>query len=311
MNIFMKVLKFLSQRVFIFYLMVLLLLCVVVDREKFFGHARAATLSRFSPSFEDLSDVLEKHQKLTPKQLREYTEYYERVIEYTPQNAESYALLGVFYYRSGKYKKSIALFIKSIKLNPRIFWFYYNLGRIYFEKGDYSQAAAVFQKALMTNPSDTVNLISSSKIYLPIFAAQLKDLNSEEMEKKIGDKLQRGYQQCLRLLVSSYYHMGDYYQALQYVKQALAISFYDPQVFYYGGRAAYELKDYEKAIFFFQECLKEGMEKADVYYYLGLSLKELGRQTLAQGAIDQAQLLRAQGSSEEAVQEELPELAIF
>ena len=311
MNFFWKALKVLFKSVISLYIAVFLLLMIVVDREKVFSHARAATLSRFSPSFDDLADTLENHKQFDPKKLREYVEYYEKVVEYTPGNAEAYALLGFFYYHSGKYKKAIALFRKSIKLNPRIFWFYYNLGTIHFKLGQYDQAVIAFKKALLTNPSDTTTLISSSRIYLPIFLARLKSHNDIDVEQKVLSQFQWGYQECSRLLVLSYDHLEDFKQLINYAAEAMQASFFDPEIFYHAGRAAYQLKEYEKAVFFFQECVKEDLNNSDAYYYLGLSLKELNHPSLSQAALQKAAYLRATQDAAFSKKERELRLGIF
>lgn len=162
------------------------------QRQKVKAKAKAITLNHLKPSFDDFVAYRVNHGRADIS--RNYTIYYERLVEYMPQRPEAYALLGFCYYQTGKSQEAIASFISAMKLNPDFFWTPYNLGVIYFRQGRYQEAATMLRRAIALKPQVTLKTIFSSRIYGEIIRS-VKDF-----DYAIEKNLQAGYRDAYRLL---------------------------------------------------------------------------------------------------------------
>jgi len=80
-------------------------------------------------------------------------EAYRRVTELEPDNPEGYDNLGAAYLREGKWRDSISIFQKALKLQPH-YETYSNLGTAYFFLKQYDDAVMMFEKAVEMNPDE-------------------------------------------------------------------------------------------------------------------------------------------------------------
>jgi tetratricopeptide (TPR) repeat protein len=203
-NIVWKWLQFILTRAVILYAVLGLLSRVVIDFDKINYGLRLRTLNFMMPSSYDYllalegkaSDVRlnEDHENI----LRGYINFYEKVVEYLPQRADAYAMLGFCYYHLNDYQKSVLMYKKAFDLSPQFFWFAYDLGVIQYQLKNYPVASAFFQQAVKTDPNQTYSvLINSREIYKRIYGT------FAEPEKELINRLNRGYQEAQELLSQS------------------------------------------------------------------------------------------------------------
>ncbi len=158
-----------------------------VDPDKVQLRARTATLNNYMPAaYEPLVEFIESHGQKNNGQIRsQYVEYYEKVVEFVPDQADAYALLGFCYYYLGETQKAVSAYQRAMFLNPRFFWSAYSLGVIYFKSKEYVSALAAFKSALAASPETTLATLRYSQVYRPLIRI---------VEPQLPMRLQNGYQ---------------------------------------------------------------------------------------------------------------------
>ncbi|OGX27602.1 MAG: hypothetical protein A2787_02630 [Omnitrophica WOR_2 bacterium RIFCSPHIGHO2_01_FULL_48_9] len=176
---------------------------IVFQRQKVESKAKLVMLNMMMPaSYEGLMQFVQSDRKSGSGALTPYADYYARVVEYIPQRADGYAMLGFCYYYEGQGAKAAVLYQKAIQLNPDFFWAFYNLGVIYFNQGEYAKANMLFKKALSLKPEATFKFIFSSKIYQDIL--RMTALSPGIIERNF----KAGYANCYKLLQLSERYAG-------------------------------------------------------------------------------------------------------
>ncbi len=74
--------------------------------------------------------------------------YYQRALEYSPNNADLYYKLGVYYMNSDQLNKAIEAYTQATQINPKHADSFYNLGFMFIQLKDYQTARDYFTKAI-------------------------------------------------------------------------------------------------------------------------------------------------------------------
>ncbi|MDO8580873.1 MAG: tetratricopeptide repeat protein, partial [Candidatus Omnitrophota bacterium] len=148
-------------------------------------------------SFSYLLDV-EKLKKVDLREINRYINFYQKIVDYFPEQADAHSMLGFCYYYRGDGAKALSAYKKAINNHPDYFWFYYNLGVIYFQKSDYVQAVPFLEKAIKTNPDENLRYTLSSNV---VYRGVLDEIPQPDQELK--RRLVSGYQQAYFLLALS------------------------------------------------------------------------------------------------------------
>ena len=109
-------------------------------------------------------------------------EFSQRAIQIDPKSAYAYYNLSLTFQKMGDLNKAIEMGKKSVEIDPDLDLAYYSLGAIYFEKGQYDDSAQAFKKFLKTYPyfPEAHNLLAI------VYAAQKKfDKAVQEFEWEI------------------------------------------------------------------------------------------------------------------------------
>ena len=262
---------------------------ILMEREKVKSKARAVTLNHMMPSFGPLADALGGGGQVSEAQYSLYAQYYAKVIEYMPDRADAYGLLGYCYYHLGQANESRDAFQKAALLSPRFFWFPYDAGIMYFRSGEYRKAAEHLQRALAARPEQVAAFFRTSKLYQDILrSAQGNPLVTPE-------RLREGYRDCYRMLAMSYQKLNMYPQMLATSLNALKAGVGGEDAFYYyGGLASFQMKDYAQAIALLKESVQHSSDNPEAYRYLGLSLRAAGNEQTATQALQTAERLSRQ-----------------
>src|SRR3989338_9562781 len=96
---------------------------LIVDHEKVKARAMVVTLNHLIPSFDGIVELMENRGRANGERLKEYINYYQQIVEYIPQNADAYGMLGFCYYYLGKHEEALASYKKAAQFNPHSFWF--------------------------------------------------------------------------------------------------------------------------------------------------------------------------------------------
>jgi tetratricopeptide (TPR) repeat protein len=172
-------LKNILSRVWVFYLILLVLFFVFVDHKTTIRSAQLQTLSRLTPSFDYLNMM--SMDKPQGKDLSACVQYHRYVVDFVPSAAaEGWAMVGYCSMRMGRIKDAHEAFERSISLNPNYFWNYYHQGMLFFSQGDFAKAGENFSKALQKDPRATVFVMTRSKVFTDIQRSFKNKYNIEE-----------------------------------------------------------------------------------------------------------------------------------
>lgn len=263
------------KRVFLLYLLAAAFLVWGTRFPYAFNHAKFTALNRYIPKAENMVIFKEDPAKLTEGDLKEFERYYEKAALFMPRSAEARALKGYSYYYGGDKVKAQRAYSQAVRMNPKLFNFYYNLGIIALDRKDHKKAFAHFKDSVAVDPGVNVQSISGSVWYIMFLpSVHQPQLLANAVGTHVRDQYRRGY---LQLLISCEL-LNDHASMLLYARKAIANDFLNQGVFYYyAGLAAYQLNEPQQAVVFLQEAVKHKFQYAQVYQVLGLSLRALGR----------------------------------
>ncbi len=326
-----KPLQFIFGRVAILYVLIPLILLSLPKWDVILAKAKIAALSRLTPDlayygfwaeyvtgkrkfnsqtiaeFENYDERAVRHPAeinwVDADALYKFEDYYDQLISYMPSRPDALAMMAYTHYLDGNIKKAIHYYEKAREWNVGFLWFNYNLGVLYYKQGEYQKAVEFFEQAVTTDPQGNMGFIYLSREFQFIASA----LKTDDI---IQRKLQEAYRRCYQLIVLGYYRAKNFPQLLFGASQAIQSELL-PKDFYlfYAGLAAYELKDYKVAVSLLQQCLQINPNYAEGFHYLGLSLKELGKEALANQALEKAKAFGLQKTFAQVLEENMePEI---
>ena len=255
---------------------------------------------------------------------------FENFVEQYPSNSKSmmaYFELGNYYYRSNKFKESIAAFekVKAYNLSPnQRFELKFKLGYSYFNLKDFEKALENFKYSLQTeNEYQGASAYYSG--YLEIenghyedALTYLKIAEEKEAYKPVVPSMitqiyyyQKDYEQVISyaqsifmagrevknvadmelMLADAYYFTADYRNAYRYFESSLERKGgkSTPQVLYKAGLSAYENGYFSQAVDLLKNAaLDQGATGQYASYYLGLSYLRLDNKPFAITAFENA-----------------------
>ncbi|MFH0731701.1 MAG: tetratricopeptide repeat protein [Candidatus Omnitrophota bacterium] len=94
--------------------------------------------------------------------------FYEKTLEYAPDNIRVLCNLGNEYWKMGKAKEAVPLLKKAIEINPAYAEPYNNLGSVYVDLGRNEEAIPVLKKAIEINPGYLTPYINLAVAYFNI-----------------------------------------------------------------------------------------------------------------------------------------------
>lgn len=284
---FKNTIRFFSKRVFVLYFIVAVLASLIFDCELILRRARMKALDRVRPDKFDYLLLLEKGTRVDEKKLEEYTFFYEKNVEYLPNAADRYGMLGFCYYHLGQHEKALEIYKEASLLTNIFFGFHYNMGVIYFKQGDYSNAAKALEMLTRASMAKNIELVMSSRALRPFLAGKTGTAN--DVVERLRTTFTNGY----KLLVIIKFRKQDYLSVIGYATQALILELPEEDFFlYYLGRAAYERGLYEKAIGILQDAVEINPDHIAATHYLGLSIKAFGLEQMGDGILLRADQLR-------------------
>ena len=276
-------------RAVIVYIAVIFIANSTVDHNRVQFGLKIRLLNHMMPyPFRNMIDVLTGIDQVDKSEFKRYKKFYARVIQFFPERADAFSMLGFCSYHLENTKEAVAFYNKAVTLDPDIFWFYYNLGLIYYEQGRYKEAAEYFDQAVIKDPNDTIKFIQASKV---IYRSIL--MNSLELNEFTAQRIISGYLNSHILVTLSHYYEEDYQAMFQSAIRALRLKLKDKDEFYYyTALSLYNLSNYEKAFQFLSVALKRDLKNYDVYYLMSQTLEKMGKADQSSEALNLAQSLK-------------------
>ena len=183
-------------------------------------------------------------------------------LELNPDNVAIWMSLGISYYKLDRYRDAIQWLSKSVELYPNISQIcWYPLGSSYYMIGKHKEASEYLTKALELD-SDNIE--------------SLKSKNMLEIKQKIRALgLDSNNAEGWGLLGFSYYNLGKYADAIQYLTRAIELNTNDTEILseiLRGLGSSYAmLGKYKEAIEYLSKCLKFNPRVVDTWYELGMA----------------------------------------
>ena len=203
-------------------------------------------------NFTNLAQVSLDPQQLRQDEFTSYVSFFEKFVEFFPQNAEVHALLGFCRHYLGNNKNAIKNYHNAAILVPDDFWFSYNLGLILFKENNFKEAQKFFKQAARANLKKTIERIQRSTVYPPVIF-----YDSPRFKQEILSRLERAYEQNWLLLIYSAHLNRDNIFVSDNLSQAFAAAPAYRDIFlYYAAEAAANLNDWVKAKRLFKAVTK-------------------------------------------------------
>jgi tetratricopeptide (TPR) repeat protein len=197
------------------------------------------------------------HQK---GELQQAEQAYQQVLQYHPQNADAYHLLGVIAYQVGKHNVAIDLINQAIGIDNRKPTFFGNLGNILQEQGRLEEAIQTYRSAIEINPEN------------------------EDIQNDLGNTLTE---------------QGHFQQAIHAYHKVIEINPNNPNAYYNLGNTLRELGQLQQAIEAYDKALTINPNDAEIYNNLGTALQNHGQLHQAARIYHQA-IEKLQGECERA-----------
>jgi tetratricopeptide (TPR) repeat protein len=266
-----KAIRYIFGRCFLLYIVAALLCWRLVDHHL----VLIRVLNYWEPVVSSLFEYAKGSDPSNTPLLVHSIRYYKSIVKILP-SAPSYGAIGFCYYHLGNKTKAIEYYQKAARTDPSFFGIHYDLGALYFDAGRYREAADTLQTALKTEPAFTVAYRGTVNPFDSVHAAR----NPQQMMAG----LHRAYIETLKLLVASYRALKDDRSALTYAVSGLGGGERGDGFFYReAGVASFNLGNYPNAVEFLKQALalSDGQD-AEAVQYLVKSLTALHQDALAE-----------------------------
>jgi len=270
-----KILKQLLSRTAVLYVLAAIFLLSVGNFPRAWNHVVTSALSRYMPSHDYLLEFNRDRSTFNFKKNKEFELYYGKLSALMPDMPDAYAMQGFCYYYDGKTDRALAAYQQAVRLNPKVFNFYYNQGIIALKTRDEAKALALFKKSLSVPLVDNLQFIVTSRVYKPLLpVTKSSAVLADAMGQYLIDAYGRAYLQALALAATQ----KDYATMLLYARQGVAQGVLDQGVgSYYAGLASFGLKKHEASVGYIQEAVRKGFSYAQAFEIMGHALQALKR----------------------------------
>jgi tetratricopeptide (TPR) repeat protein len=219
-----------------------------------------------------------------------------QAIKINPNVAEYYALLGSGYAKQANYdswakkpsytstqptvdyNKTIELYTKAIKLDPKVYSYYWGRSNYYFLGKKFDLAIQDYTKVVELFPQSVLPFQDRAKCYAMMGKVDeaLKDL-SKIIEMRPNEYYHRYYRG------SYYFEIKRYAEAIKDFTKAIELEGNrESQFFYARGEAEFQLGDYQAAIADSTEAIKLDEKYLQAYIVRANAYEKIGKTDLAQ-----------------------------
>lgn len=184
---------------------------------------------------------------------------YRRATELAPENASGYTNIGVVYYNRGQWSESITYFQKALAIQPDGD-VYSNLGSAYFFLKRFDDSVKMYEKAVELSPKDEQLMGNLADAYRSSGRTDQANATYDKAIALTYEQLQLNPRsaEAMSDLARYYAKKGDGEHALQYIRQARAISPSDVQLIYWEAQVDALTNRPEEALKTLREAFQKG-----------------------------------------------------
>jgi tetratricopeptide (TPR) repeat protein len=202
--------------------------------------------------------------------------YYEALTEYLPFPSLAYGNLGFCYFYLNQTEKALTAYKDAIRLDPRMYSFYYDLGFLSMISKDFKTAVPLFRQALDLIPQREEDYLKLLRLN------ERRELEPilESLSLVMG-RAQYDREQLYLYLARVYYQMGEYTKMKEIALEGSRIFPGDPELYYDAGLAYSFLKEYQNALVLLNTAVQIQPDYAEAWYQRGVVFKALGQEAIA------------------------------
>ena len=208
---------------------------------------------------------------------------YQQVLQWQPNNADAWHLLGLIASQQAQYQTAIERIERAMRLNSTNPIFYNNLGNIYQRQGNLQGAIELYQKAIQLQPN---------------YADAYNNLGNTYQEQGQWTKAIDCYQQAIQLqphlanvygnLGVAYQKQGQWTEAIDCYHQAIQLQPNHAVAYKNLGGVYQQQGQWTEAIDCYQQAIQLQPNYADAHYNLGVIYQKQGQWTEAIDCYQQA-----------------------
>lgn len=201
---------------------------------------------------------------------------FEPIVKDQPNYEFGHRILGFCYLKLKRYDKAVASLREAIKLRDDSYESYRALALAYFNQGSFQQALPTLDKAerLAKTPREKYDVFSTRGA--AAFNVANYSRAASDLEKAVN--IQRGNPADILQLGISYYRLGQYDKAGEFLRQAAALEPNQEEARRYLGRLGYqqgvdliEKQKYSEAAKLLRAYTEANPNDADGWFNLGLA----------------------------------------
>jgi len=244
----------------------------LIAKEKIILNGESLVIS-FEQIEKQLDLGIEHHQS---GRLAEAETCYQQVLQWQPNHADAWHLLGVIAYQQEQYPTAIERINRGIKLNSNAANFYNSLGSVYQKQQHFTQALDCYQKVIQLQPNFFKAHNNIGLIYQEI--GQFQEAIAA-YQKAI--KLQPNYAEAYLNLSITLEKQRQLSPAFEYCQQAIQLQPDYAEAHCHLGKILHSQGQLVEAVESYQRALQLKSNYADAYANLGTVLQMQGKLTEA------------------------------
>ena len=190
--------------------------------------------------------------------------YARRLVELYPEDFDSHVMLGLVQWRMDEPKQAMKTFDKAIKYSKKdesLSSVYGMQGDIYYNLGQSKKSFAAYRQALKYHP-DNSSVLNNYAYYLSLID---KDMPRALAMSQRSNELSPANPTYLDTLAWVLYVMGDYEEALKYIRQAMALDRTNsPELLFHYAEILYATGDDFLARTYWERAAEAGYDKSVV-----------------------------------------------
>jgi len=201
--------------------------------------------------------------------------YFNRLISTYPNDQEGLVKAGLFFLSADQHTKSLPLFRKAIKLNPRYGFAHYGMAMQFYSDGSSKAALGGFRKALSLGLSADAEAMAN--MYCGLLYKGTGELSTAERHLKAAYRKEPQSRLFLFSLASLYHSQNRSSEAMNLYKKTVSLYPKDKESLNNIGLILLERKEYSQALNYFKQVLAVDGRYGPAICNKGLALLSLGR----------------------------------
>lgn len=198
-------------------------------------------------------------------------EYIEKAVSINPLDSDYYNNLGIIYKSCSQFQRAVDSYIKAIALAPERPYYYFNLGNVLCDMERFDEAVGAYLKALEVKPdyAEACNNLATT------LQATGKPSEAHSYFQK-AVQINPGYIEAHINMGNCLRDMGRFDEALSCYHKAMVYKENSAEAYYNAGVVLHDTGNLDGAIVYYLEALKYNPDYAAAHNNLGNMLAEKG-----------------------------------